>query len=199
MLAKRKLWPAALMTAPVMISGMLMHRNPLLRLMEFALSTATVFGPGGDIFRKAWALAKQREANMDTLIAVGAGAAWAYSLPGVLRPHHHVYFESAAGILAFVLAGRYMEEKAKGRASEAIRKLIELQPATALRLRDGVEQEVAVNRTSWSATWCGCVPATRCRPMAWWSKVARPSTNPCSPANRCRWPRGRATRWPAAA
>ena len=144
-LAKRKLWQAALMTAPVMISGMLMHRNPLLRLMEFALSTATVFGPGGDIFRKAWALARQREANMDTLIAVGAGAAWAYSLPGVLRPHHHVYFESAAGILAFVLAGRYMEEKAKGRASEAIRKLIELQPATALRLRDGFEQEVAVD------------------------------------------------------
>ncbi len=144
-LAKKKLWQAALMTTPVMISGMLMHRHPLLRLVEFALSTATVFGPGGDIFRKAWMLAKQREANMDTLIAVGAGAAWAYSLPGVLRPHHHVYFESAAGILAFVLAGRYMEEKAKGRASEAIRKLIELQPATALRLKDGVEREVAVD------------------------------------------------------
>ncbi len=144
-LAKRKLWQAVAMTAPVMVSGMLMHRDPVLRLVEFALSTATVFGPGGDIFRKAWMLAKQREANMDTLIAIGAGAAWAYSLPGVLRPQHHVYFESAAGILSFVLAGRYMEERARGRASEAIRKLIELQPATALRLKDGIEEEVAVD------------------------------------------------------
>jgi len=90
-------------------------------------------------------LAKQREANMDTLISIGAGAAWAYSLPGVLGPHHHVYFESAAGILSFVLAGRYMEELARGRASEAIRKLIELQPATACRLRDGREEEVPVD------------------------------------------------------
>jgi P-type Cu+ transporter len=144
-LAKKKLWQAALMTVPVMATGMLMHRDPVLRLVEFALSTATVFGPGGDIFRKAWALAKQREANMDTLIAVGAGAAWLYSLPGVLRPDHHVYFESAAGILSFVLAGRYMEEKAKGRASEAIRKLIELQPETALRLVDGREEIVPID------------------------------------------------------
>lgn len=144
-LARKKLWQAVAMTVPVMASGMLMHQNPALRLIEFALSTATVFGPGGDIFRKAWMLAKQREANMDTLISIGAGAAWAYSLPGVLQSHHHVYFESAAGILSFVLAGRYMEERAKGRASEAIRKLIELQPATALRLRDGLEEEVPVD------------------------------------------------------
>ena len=144
-LAKKKLWQAVAMTVPVMASGMLMHQDPLLRLAEFALSTATVFGPGGDIFRKAWMLAKQREANMDTLISIGAGAAWLYSLPGVLQPHHHVYFESAAGILSFVLAGRYMEERAKGRASEAIRKLIELQPATAWRLRGEHEEEVAVD------------------------------------------------------
>jgi len=143
--AKKKLWQSVALTLPVMASGMLMHQIPALRLIEFALSTATVFGPGGDIFRKAWMLARQREANMDTLISIGAGAAWAYSLPGVLRPHHHVYFESAAGILSFVLAGRYMEERAKGRASEAIRKLIELQPATAYRLRDGHEEEVAVD------------------------------------------------------
>jgi Cu+-exporting ATPase len=143
--AKKKLWQSVAMTLPVMTSGMLMHQDPVLRLVEFALSTATVFGPGGDIFRKAWMLARQREANMDTLIAIGAGAAWAYSLPGVLRPQHHVYFESAAGILSFVLAGRYMEERAKGRASEAIRKLIELQPATAYRIRDGHEEEVPVD------------------------------------------------------
>ncbi|MBL8487667.1 MAG: copper-translocating P-type ATPase [Rhodocyclaceae bacterium] len=143
--ARRRLVQAAWMTAPVMVTGMLMHRSPALRLAELLLSTAVVFGSGGDIFRKAWALARQRQANMDTLIALGAGAAWLYSLPGVLRRHHHVYFESAAGIVAFVLLGRYLEERAKGKASEAIRKLVELQPDTALRLRDGLEETVPVD------------------------------------------------------
>jgi Cu+-exporting ATPase len=143
--SKRRFLQAAWLTAPVMVTGMLMHRSPVLRLMELALSTVVVFGSGGDIFRKAWMLAKQREANMDTLIALGAGAAWLYSLPGVLRRHHHVYFESAAGIVTFVLLGRYLEERAKGKASEAIRKLIELQPDTAVRLRKGVEEIVPID------------------------------------------------------
>lgn len=143
--SKRRFVQAAWLTAPVMVTGMLMHRSPTLRLVELALSTLVVFGSGGDIFRKAWMLAKQREANMDTLIALGAGAAWIYSLPGVLRSHHHVYFESAAGIVSFVLLGRFLEERAKGRASEAIRKLIELQPDTAVRLRDGVEEIVPID------------------------------------------------------
>ena len=129
-----------------MLSGMAMHRSPALRVMEFALSSAILFGSSNSIFRKAWTLAKQGDANMDTLIAVGAGAAWAYSIPGVFRMHHHVYFESAAGICTFVLLGRYMEERAKGKAGEAIRKLIELQPETALRLAaDGSEQEVGID------------------------------------------------------
>ena len=62
-------------------------------------------------------------------------------LPGVFRMHHHVYFESAAGICTFVLLGRYMEERAKGKAGEAIRKLIELQPETALRIEADVTLE----------------------------------------------------------
>ena len=83
---------------------------------------------------------------MDTLIAIGSGAAWAYSIPGVLQMSHHVYFESAAGICTFVLLGRYMEERAKGKASEAIRKLIELQPETALRIEaDGSEREIPID------------------------------------------------------
>ena len=143
--SKRRFLQAAWLAAPVVASGMLMHRSPTLRLIELALSTLVVFGPGGDIFRKAWMLAKQREANMDTLIALGAGAAWLYSLPGVLRRHHHVYFESAAGIVAFVLLGRFLEERAKGRASEAIRKLIELQPDTAVRIAGGVEEVVPID------------------------------------------------------
>jgi Cu+-exporting ATPase len=143
--AKKRLFHAALLTAPVMVSGMLMHQSPVLRVLELGLSTAVVFGSGSEIFKKAWMLAKQREANMDTLIAMGAGAAYLYSLPGVLRPHHHVYFESAAAIVAFVLGGRYMEERAKGKASEAIRKLIELQPETAIRVSAGGDETVAID------------------------------------------------------
>lgn len=132
--AKRRLIQAALASVPVMVSGMLMHRSPLMRFLEFVLATYVIAGPGSEIFQKAWALAGQRSANMDTLIALGAGSAYLYSLPGLLQPRHHVYFESAAIILAFVLGGRYMEERAKGQASEAIRKLIDLQPASALRV-----------------------------------------------------------------
>jgi len=144
--ARKRFIQAAILTVPVMISGMAMHRSPALRVMEFALSSAILFGSSNSIFRKAWMLAKQGEANMDTLIAIGAGAAWAYSIPGVLKMHHHVYFESAAGICTFVLLGRYMEERAKGKAGEAIRKLIELQPETALRIEaDGTEFEVAID------------------------------------------------------
>ena len=144
--AKKRFVKAAWMTVPVMISGMAMHHSPVLRVMEFGLSTAILFGSSNSIFRKAWTLAQQGEANMDTLIAIGSGAAWAYSIPGVFKMGHHVYFESAAGICTFVLLGRYMEERAKGKASEPIRKLIELQPETALRIAaDGSEHEVAID------------------------------------------------------
>jgi P-type Cu+ transporter len=144
--ARRKLLGAALLTVPVMLSGMAMHHDPLLRLVEFALSSTALFASGGDIFKKAWSLAGQRQANMDSLIALGAGAAWLYSLPGLVSPVHHVYFESAAGIISFVLLGRYLEEQARGKASEAIRKLIELQPETASRVdAEGRESIVAVD------------------------------------------------------
>ncbi|MDP1612516.1 MAG: heavy metal translocating P-type ATPase [Sulfuritalea sp.] len=143
--ASKRLLYAALLTAPVMVSGMLMHRSPALRLLELGLSTAVVFGSGSEIFKKAWMLARQREANMDTLIAMGAGAAYLYSIPGVARMHHHVYFESAAAIVAFVLGGRYMEERAKGKASEAIRKLIELQPETAIRVTANGDEAVGID------------------------------------------------------
>ncbi len=143
--AKRRLQVAGMLAAPVAVLGMAMHRSPLLRLVEFALTSAVLFGPGAEIFKKARMLAQQRAANMDTLIALGAGAAYVYSLPGLFQRRHHVYFEAAASILAFVLLGRYWEEKAKGRASEAIRKLIELQPETATLLRDGQEFTVGID------------------------------------------------------
>ena len=144
-LAKRRVLVSAAFSTPVMLLGMAMHRSPTLRLLEFALATPVLFGPGKEIFIKAWKLAQQKSANMDSLIALGAGAAYLYSLPGLLRRPHHVYFEAAANIISFVLLGRFLEERAKGQASEAIRKLIDLQPDTALVLRDGVETLVPID------------------------------------------------------
>ena len=143
--ARRRLRIAASLAVPVAVLGMAMHRSLGLRLVEFALTSAVMFGPGADIFRKAQMLARQRAANMDSLIALGAGAAYAYSLPGLFMRRQHVYFEASASILAFVLLGRYWEEKAKGRASDAIRKLIELQPETATVVRDGREFSIGID------------------------------------------------------
>lgn len=144
-LAKRRMLLSAALSAPVMVLGMLMHRSPTLRLLEFALTTPVLFGPGREIFIKAWKLAQQKNANMDSLIALGAGAAYLYSLPGLIRPHH-VYFEAAANIVSFVLLGRFLEERAKGQASDAIRKLIDLQPDTAVVLRDGEERVIPIDQ-----------------------------------------------------
>ncbi|MDP2794632.1 MAG: heavy metal translocating P-type ATPase [Sulfurisoma sp.] len=145
-LARRRLNAAALLAVPVAVLGMAMHRSRTIRLIEFALTTAVMFGPGAEIFRKARMLARQRAANMDSLIAMGAGAAYLYSLPGLVQRRHHVYFEAAASILAFVLLGRFLEERARGKAGEAIRKLIELQPETATLLRDGRELVVSIDQ-----------------------------------------------------
>ena len=136
---------AGLLTVPVMTLGMAMHRSRLLRLLEWGLATPVVFWAGWPFFDKAWRLARRRASNMDTLIALGAGSAYAYSVTTLWWRSRHVYFEAAAGIVTFVLLGRYLEERAKGKASEAIRSLVELQPQTATLL-DGVgERQVSVD------------------------------------------------------
>ena len=144
--ARRRFLAAAALTGPLMVLGMAMPHHYSLRLLQFALATPVVFGAGLPFFEKALKLARNRGANMDTLIALGAGAAYVYSLPGLLphRRSHFLYFEAAASIVTFVLLGRYLEERAKGKAGEAIRQLIELQPATATVIRDGVEIVVDV-------------------------------------------------------
>jgi Cu+-exporting ATPase len=144
--ARKRFLAAAALSAPLMVLGMAMPHHYGLRLLQFVLATPVVFGAGLPFFEKAFKLARNRGANMDTLIALGAGAAYLYSLPGLL-PHrraHFLYFEAAASIVTFVLLGRYLEERAKGKAGEAIRQLIELQPATATVIRDGVEMVVDV-------------------------------------------------------
>ena len=143
--ARKRMIVAGALTLPVMVIGMAMPHAWWLKAVEFALTTPVVFWAGKPFFTKAAKLAKQRTSNMDTLIAMGAGAAYGYSLPAFIANRHHLYFEAAAGIVSFVLLGRYLEERAKGKAGDAIRKLIDLQPQTATVIRNGVEEVLPVD------------------------------------------------------
>ncbi len=143
--AKRRFIWSALLSFPVVVVGMNMPRSRWLHWLQFALTTPVVFWSGWTFFAKAWRLAKQRTANMDTLIALGVGSAYGYSLPALFRRRGHIYFEAGAAIITFVLLGRFLEERAKGQAGEAIRKLVDLQPQTATLIRDGQEIVIAVD------------------------------------------------------
>jgi Cu+-exporting ATPase len=141
---KRFIW-AGILSLPVIVIGMTMPSSRYLHWLQFLLSTPVVLGAGWPFFDKAWKLAKRGTANMDSLIAIGVGSAYGYSIPVLLKNGRHLYFEAAAAIISFVLLGRYMEEQARGKAGEAIRKLIDLQPQTATLLTNGKEITVAVD------------------------------------------------------
>src|SRR3954468_3237513 len=125
-------------------------------LMPAILVVATVvqFWAGRDIYRAAWAAAKHRSTNMNTLVALGTGVAYVYSAFVTLWPAAaerwglplHVYFETSLVILALVLAGRWMEARAKKRTAAAITALVGLAPKTARVLRDGAEVDVPVEQ-----------------------------------------------------
>lgn len=141
-LAKRRFIWSALLSAPVIAIAMSMTASRPLHWLQFLLSTPVVFWTGKPFFDKAIRLAKHRAANMDSLIALGVGAAYFYSLPNFFTRRGHLYFEAAAAIITFVLLGRFLEEQAKGKAGEAIRRLVDLQPQTATLLKDGQELTV---------------------------------------------------------
>lgn len=144
--ARRRFVTAGLLTIPVVVSAMAMGSRNWLHWLQFALTTQVVFGSGRQFFSKAYRLAKQRAANMDSLIALGVGSAYGYSVPALFRRRGHIYFEAAAAIVTFVLLGRYLEERARGKAGEAIRKLVDLQPQTAtLLLEAGHERSIDID------------------------------------------------------
>ncbi len=144
-LAKRRFIWSGLLSFPVVVIGMSMPTSRWLHWLQFVLTTPVVLWSGRTFFAKAWRLAKQRTANMDTLIALGVGSAYGYSLPGLIQRKSHIYFEAGAAIITFVLLGRFLEERAKGEAGAAIRKLVDLQPQTATLIRDGQEIIVSVD------------------------------------------------------
>lgn len=120
-------------------------RNYLL----LALATPVQFYAGLRYYRGTYWALRNRRANMDTLVVMGTTAAWGYSLVVTLFPDWigsmHVYFDTSAVIITLVLAGKYLELKSRGATSEAIVKLMNLQPPSAVAIRDGKELEVSVD------------------------------------------------------
>ncbi|MCK0506483.1 heavy metal translocating P-type ATPase [Aromatoleum anaerobium] len=116
----------------------------------FLLVTPVQFIGGWSFYKGSWTAIRTRTINMDFLIALGTSVAYLYSVAVLFFPEvlpvkveeRDVYFEVSAVIIAFVLLGRYMEEMIKKRSSAAVRKLLDLKPATARVIRDGVEMEV---------------------------------------------------------
>ena len=162
----QKFWIALVLTIPVLIIAM-GHAIPGLHIgsiipkqigkwIEFALTTPVALWAGGFFFTRAWRSIVNRSLNMFTLIAVGVGAAYFYSVIAVVAPgifpssfrrHGEVdlYFEAAAVITTLVLLGQLLEAKARSRTGQAIKALLGLAAKTAHRIRDGQEQEVPVN------------------------------------------------------
>jgi Cu+-exporting ATPase len=149
---KRRLWLSAAFAVPVVALGMapgFMHLAPLNRMtswFQLAFTAPVVSYAGAPFYKGAWAALRHRSANMNTLIALGTGAAFLYSLAVTVRGGHEVYYEAAATIVTLILLGRVLEARARGKASEAIRHLRELQPKTAHVLRDGAEREIPIEQ-----------------------------------------------------
>ena len=137
---------AAALSLPVMIIGMAAPSSRFWHWAQHILSTPIVLWAGWPFFDKAIKLARQRATNMDSLIAIGVGASYGYSVASLLTGKRGLYFDSATGIITFVLIGRYLEEKAKGKAHEAIRSLVDLQPQNATVMHGNKKVLISVDQ-----------------------------------------------------
>lgn len=157
----RRFWIGLALTVPVFLIAMgkmfpSFGIPSWTRWIELALTTPVIFWSGGIFFRKGWSSIKNRHLNMFTLIMIGVGAAYLYSViavlfPGIIpesfRTHGEVglYFEAAAVITVLVLLGQLLEARARSRTGEAIQSLLGLAANEAHRLKDGVEEDVPVD------------------------------------------------------
>lgn len=146
---KMKTIGAVLLSLPVVAIGMFFMDIPYANYIMWAFSTPVIVWLGKDFFINAWKQAKHRSANMDTLVALSTGIAYLFSVFNTLFMevwhsrglHAHVYFEAATVVIAFILLGKVLEEKAKGNTSSALKKLIGLQPKTVMILTSNGETE----------------------------------------------------------
>jgi Cu+-exporting ATPase len=144
---RRRLIVAAVFAAPVLALGMshgALH-VPYSPWIQLALTLPVILYAGAPFYLAAWSALRHGAANMNSLISLGTGAAFLYSLVETVRGRHDVYYEAAAVIVALILLGRTLEARARGKAGEAIRKLMDLQPPVARVLRDGVEVETPID------------------------------------------------------
>jgi Cu2+-exporting ATPase len=133
---KKRSYYALIVAVPLFIIGMFFMDMPYVNYILWALATPMLFIFGRQFFIGAWKQAKHRSANMDTLVALSTGTAYIFSVLITLFPslmhrigiHTHVYFEASGIVIAFILLGKLLEEKAKGNTSSAIKKLMGLQP-----------------------------------------------------------------------
>lgn len=129
---------------PIMLT-MGLHSNSAVMQLNLLLATAVQFSAGLVFYRGAWSALKNRSTNMDVLVAMGTSAAYFYSLAayfGILGPHREVFFETSAMLIAFIRLGKYLEARARGKASEALKKLLNLQADKAIIVTEDGEKEV---------------------------------------------------------
>lgn len=163
----KKFWIAVAFTLPIFIIAMseMLTNNPLYDVLElkywnwiqFALSIPVVFYATWMFFERAYRSIKTWNLNMFTLIGIGAGVAWLFSVFGMLVPDFfpdqfkteagtvHVYFEAATVILTLVLLGQVLEARAHSKTNSAVKELLKLAPNKAIKVVDGEEQEVAID------------------------------------------------------
>lgn len=144
--AKTQLLGLGLLSFPVALLGMMRSQSRTLILLQALFAAPVIFWGGRDIFKKALLQAKQKSANMDSMIALGVAAAYSYSLPALFRRTEHVYFEAATSIIDFVLVGRYLEEAGKYKVVQEIRKLVNLQPQGATLLQGNDELSISAEQ-----------------------------------------------------
>ena len=149
--AKRNLWLSIALATPTFLLSMFWHPRPeWANYLLFALSTPAIFWCGRGFFKAAWKALRNFSTTMDTLVAMGSLAAWAYSVYALFayrgHAHHqseHIYFETGVVIVTLILLGRYLEARAKAVMSSAIEKLFDLTPPTAtLRTESGEDIQI---------------------------------------------------------
>ena len=150
-LRRHTIW-SIILAIPLTLIGMVFMNAPYANEAMLILSTPILFIFGRRFFVGAFKQAKNRSANMDTLVALSTGIAYLFSLFNMIYPQFwesrgleaHVYFEAAGVIIAFILLGKMMEARATGNTSDAIKKLIGLQPSSVVVFRDGVPVEILI-------------------------------------------------------
>lgn len=141
----RRFWVAAALTAPAMLLHLLGPHELWNSILQGILVTPVVFWSGAQYHRRAWTQGRNGAANMDTLISLGSLAAYLYSI-AVLPTHGTVYFETAGMIITLITLGKAFEARAKGRASSAVHRLLELAATEATVLTSSGERRVPIDQ-----------------------------------------------------